>query len=522
MTLPIVLADRAYIPLKYVDEDIVEKNFVRKLYKDAACEKCDYYQERHCDICDDCPNYEGTVKLYTEREINGHDFVGVSIGKVAHVGKILNNQYSHDELRTIDKRATTKMRYKYRFLGQLYDYQKTALSQAIRAGYGLINAPARSGKTVMGSFLALRLGYKTLILADQIDFLQGFYETLCGSETQPALTDIPDVEKFHGKKLAGFCNRLEEFKKYDICLATYQTFLSPNGQKLLQKIKKLFGFLIVDEVHKTAAKCFSKVVNTFWAKHRYGLTATVKRKDGRDFIVGHVIGPVVAKPAVETLKPRVVFVETGAKPKNEYKTFVGALRFLEKAKGRNELIVDHVMRDIKAGHHIVIPVAFKSHVTTLVDMINKKAGKTIAAGFVGGGGKQNKDYRRKIVLAARQGKIKVVIGIRKIVQIGINVPKWSCIYEITPISNPPNFYQEISRVLTPMENKPQPIVRFFLDNLGASRGCLRTCLYKDGLYSMGAIIPKDQQKIAGKYTSKSKHIVTANEGGDPFGGMRRL
>ena len=46
------------------------------------------------------------------------------------------------------------------------------------------------------------------------------------------------------------------------------------------------------------------------------------------------------------------------------------------------------------------------------------------------------------------------------------------------ISNPPNHEQEVSRILTPLEGKRTPLVKYFVDNMGISKGCLRTCVFK--------------------------------------------
>ena len=512
MTTHLIVSDRIYIPENKVDHEKVEKIFLRSVYNDDKCEHCEFRPDRHCEQCDQCPNYIGTFKLHNEKEINGKQYIGIPVGARNKIPKITLDK----KFKVTDKRVSPKMKHDIKFIGTERDYQVKARKEMVKKGYGVLKSMARTGKTVMFTAVTCKLKKKTLIMASQQDWLDNFYETFYGNEEKgiEPMTNAPDIEKFEGKKIIGFCKRYEDFVKYDVCFATYQTFLSPKGKRLLKKIRSMFGVIGIDEVHDASATEMSKIVNAFKAKHRFGLTATDDRKDGKYFITESIIGPVQHTCKVKTLKPTVTFIESGFTPKKEYKLMHYALRALETDEARTKLIVKHVIQDVKAGHSVVIPVAFTSQMQTLVDAINKKYGKTIAAGFHG---KLRKDARKKLIADARSGKIKVVIGIRKIIQVGLNVPRWSCLYEISPISNPPRFLQETSRILTPMEGKLQPVIRFFLDNLGFSRGCLRTCMYKDGMIAMGFKFSVRDMELARKYTSKRK--ITPGGNGKVGGGI---
>ena len=492
---PIVLREKCWVPADYLDIAHVEAGFTHQLFEEARCTQCEYRSERPCDVCESCPGYGGTYVLYAEKCVGQTEYIGLPLGARKEIRKLIRLK----DYPKVDKRSVARMKTKgIEFTGTLLDYQRTAVDELKRIGYGLLEAPPRSGKTVMGIALAIELGYKTLILANQYDFLEQFYETLCGSSSQIPLTNIPDIEKFNGKRIAGIASRFEDYFKYDIVLSTYQTFISEAGQHRYDKIKSLFGTVIVDEIHRGNATHFSRVINNLYAKHRFGLTATPERKDKKDFIIENIVGPVVHTCKVQRLVPTVQFVRT--KFKREYKTWVYALRGLEQDKERNALILKHIAHDLAAGHSIVIPVTFTSHAKFLVDAINKQAGKRIATTFTG---QMTKAARRQVVLDARKGKVRVVVGMRQLVQLGINVPKWSCIYEIMPISNPPNFLQESSRILTPYDDKPTPLIKFFIDNMGISKGCLRTCIFKTCTPNGFKISPKQWARAA-PYLSRKR------------------
>ncbi len=506
MSTRIILKDRVYIPERKVDPEALERVLIRAVYNEDACSHCDFMQDRHSDSCDNCASYKGTYKLYNEVEIDNKNYYGVSIGYLDKLGKLLND--SDIKIRR-DERVEKKFKHAYELTGSLWDYQEVAVNEMIKFDNGFLESKPRTGKTVMGTALIIKLGVKTLIMGAQVDWLYGFYDTICGNADEGLVpfTNIPDVEKFEGKRLAGLCKSYEDFKAYDICLATYQTFLSAGGKKLLERVKRMFGCIMVDEAHDTAADQFCKTLNSFESRYRYGLSGTVDRKDGKIFIAHAVLGPVRHRTDVEVLKPEVNFIETGHNSNRNFTVVTYAHKELENNKSRTQLIIDTAIKHLHEGRSILIPVVHTEFLNTLVNGINKKWGSTIAVGFHGKL-KKTKTYneRKELVKKAREGKIRVVVGIRKIVQVGLNVPRWDTIYMVSPISNPPKMQQETSRICTPMAGKKTPKVVMFLDNQSFSRGCLRTCLYKNGFYAMKFKIPASEAKKVAKYTGRAKFV----------------
>lgn len=235
--------------------------------------------------------------------------------------------------------------------------------------------------------------------------------------------------------------------------------------------------VLAHNCHRANATAFSKVVSKIPARVKFGSTGTPDRKDGRELIMRDILGKVVVESNVESMIPLVSVVWTGFTPKHVYKNWTYANRWICNNEDRNVLIIDRVLKEIDNGHSIIIPCVFRDHIAELTRRINAEYGHRVADYFVGGGDKKNLARRELVLDEAKSGKLKVVVGTRSILQLGLNVPKWSAIFEICPISNKPNLKQETSRIRTPLEGKKTPEVIFFVDNLSQSTYCFKSSLH---------------------------------------------
>jgi superfamily II DNA or RNA helicase len=184
------------------------------------------------------------------------------------------------------------------------------------------------------------------------------------------------------------------------------------------------------------------------------------------------------------------------------------MRYLAKNEERNALIVKHAVKCIKAGRSLVIPVGLVDHANELTDAINKAMGKNVAVAFVSKG--LSKARRAEILEGARSYKIKCIVGIRSLVQTGINVPRWDTLFVVTPISNVPKFTQETSRIRTVVDGKKPPLILHFMESpFAPSTGCFRTCYFqtyiKDRFH-----ISDDTKKLAAAYLSTKKSSLNSS------------
>jgi superfamily II DNA or RNA helicase len=453
--------DGIYVPIRFVSQTTKEKldeEYTHHLFKkEEVCENCDYGPDRVCDVCESCANYTGTIKLFSYKKVDDKKYLRLPYGLKEETSTILNRKVEFKE-----RDRSRPMQKVPKFVAELRPDQKDCVRAMIKAEHGVLRSPPRSGKTVMGSAFVCKLGEKTLILAAQKDWLDNFYETFVGSDTQAPMTNIK-------KKRIGFPKKLAEFEQMDVCLCTYQMFLKPKGRKLLKKIRKMFGILLIDEVQTVGAPELAQIVNGLDVRYKIGVSGTPERKDQKELLIYGLLGPVFYTNEVKRLKPRLEVKQSGFKgPVPQSWTYI--VRKLENDPKRLKVIAQEAIADVKAGHLVVIPFTRIPVIKALTRAINKLHGKRIAAEFHGG---VKKEDRKAVIERARDYKFKVVVGNTSLLSTGINIPRASMLYQVTPASNIPKAQQRFSRVLTPMEGKPNPVIKYFLDDVDVVRRCMQ-------------------------------------------------
>lgn len=463
--------DSFYIQSKKLPEALRErmiKDNTLLFFEEKACTPCEFLPERRAsasglsDQCEQCAAFKGGAALASQVKMGKNKYMKLPIGDSIYLKKVMDS--AGIDFRVKEKFPVSPFKRPMKFTGIFKgQYQKDAANAIIKMKRGVIKAPPRSGKTVIASAAITKIGQKTIIMASQREWLLGFMETFIGSRTQVALTNCRPTQ-------IGIAKKFEDFLKYDICLVTVQTFYSEAGQNLLRRIRNMFPVVVVDEIHTGAAPKYAQVLSQLNCKWKIGLSGTPSRKDGRFSIMRKLIGPNIYEAKVERLRPQVRLVRTQYTQNSKGRAlWVRLVSALEKDPKRLKLIAQWAIKDAADSHMVLIPFAQVTPIKALVKAINIMAGKTIAYPFFGG---LKKDDRDKYLQAARRYKIKILVGNIKLLSTGTNIPRASAIYEVTPSSNLENVEQRISRVLTPYEDKPTPIVRLFLDNMNIRKRCM--------------------------------------------------
>jgi len=210
--------------------------------------------------------------------------------------------------------------YEEHFIYQNNDFeldsrQRAAVSAIVRKKQGIIHAATSAGKSAIIIAAIAEISEPTLIIVNRKICFEQLYDDAKkwlrdgnakrfdgGSDEDPVKTPLL------GRIIAG--------KK---TLGKITFALDKSASKLLERDPRIFdGFnvLIQDECHVSPCTTFQNVINRIPAERRYGLTGTLKRKDGMEFMIHSTFGKVIAKITAKELleADRVTPVEVKVTP----------------------------------------------------------------------------------------------------------------------------------------------------------------------------------------------------------------
>jgi superfamily II DNA or RNA helicase len=370
----------------------------------------------------------------------------------------------------IDERSTETLTRPITFTQKLYPNQQIVADVVLKSnGSGVIQAPPRFGKTVVMTYLTCKLGLKTLFLSHQVDLSKQALKTFW------RMTDLLEVETEKGRPLAGLVTDWRHLDQFEIAFMPYQKFI--NNEKSWDKLKEYssaFGLVLIDECHRSNAPRYSEVVSGFNCRWRIGVSATPKIKSKMDIVSRYTIGPIIVKGEADQVPCHVKIVKTGIlipfRGTNINVFFLAMLDYLQNHEQRNTFIKDYIAAYARAGHYCIAVSERIKMLDSITEML-KKDGFKVAAFH--GHAIKHKSQREQILQDARKGDIQILMANRNMV-LGLDIPRLTTFFNLTPSSNQPNYYQELSRVRTPFENKLLAYIVDFVDFHHISLGCLKS------------------------------------------------
>lgn len=150
-----------------------------------------------------------------------------------------------------------------------------------------------------------------------------------------------------------------------------QSLLTPNLPDT-EKLYHAFGTIIVDECHHIPAKTFREVIQHFHSYYLYGVTATPKRKNRDEKLIFMHIGNIIHDVIIpangmhdKQLSITIQNTELSAPFNASTDKVETLLNILIYDKARNEMIVNDVKRETRAGRKMLVLTERKAHVDIL-------------------------------------------------------------------------------------------------------------------------------------------------------------
>ena len=295
----------------------------------------------------------------------------------------------------------------------------------------IINAWVSWGKTFTGLAIAGKLGQKTLVIVHTVPLRNQWAK---------------EVEKVYG-----FTPGIIGSGKFDLDAP----IVIGNTQSLyrnIEKIRKEFGTIILDEMHHVSSPTFSKVIDTNYARYKIGLSGTIERKDGKHVVFRDYFGSKVFKPPKENfMTPEIHIVKS-------------EIRFMDGARIPWANRVTNLANNEEYRHTVALlaaTYAARGHKVLVVsDRVHflRSCAELVGDNAICVTGEVPHEQRETLLNEINYGNKNILFGTQAIFSEGISVNSLSVLILGTPINNEPLLTQLIGRVIREQEGKQTPVV----------------------------------------------------------------
>ena len=295
----------------------------------------------------------------------------------------------------------------------------------------IINAWVSWGKTFTGLAIASKLGQKTLVVVHTITLRNQWAK---------------EVEKVFGIK-PGIIGSGHFDANSPIVIGNIQTLY-----RNIDKIRKEFGTVILDEMHHVSSPTFSRILDTNYCRYKIGLSGTIERKDGKHVVFRDYFSPNVLKPPKENFMSPVVNI------------YHSEIRFLDGARIPWANRVTNLATTEEYRHTVAMLAAgyaIKGHKVLVVSdrvAFLKRCAELTGDKAICVTGDIPQEEREELINELRFGNKNVLYGTQAIFSEGISINELSCLILGTPINNEPLLTQLIGRIIRKEEDKLTPVI----------------------------------------------------------------
>jgi superfamily II DNA or RNA helicase len=259
---------------------------------------------------------------------------------------------------------------------------------------GLVQAPPGSGKTFLALYYISKIKKKTLIVVHENRLFDQWVQEI--------------KRRGRGKYTLGVFNG-SEHTFGDITLVLIQS-----GYRYKDSYPEFseYGVVIVDETHHASASTgiFAKFLHNIPAKYKFGLSGTLKRKDGMDFVVEYFLGEKLIEIPESKTKNRVLdfnvqFIDTKVSIDLPWNTRDGKPAYTIKEKNGKKVQVKNYLR-LKTHEFLEAITGFKGHNAYPKDISDDDI---IAIGLSGAAGVRNRLLIQEIISDIKIGYFPLVL-----------------------------------------------------------------------------------------------------------------
>lgn len=290
-----------------------------------------------------------------------------------------------------------------------------------------INALVGWGKTFTALHIAHKLGQKTLVVVHTA-FLRDQW--------------VKEVKELMGIE-PGVIGDGKFNINSPIVIGNIQSLV-----KVLDRLEKSFGTIVMDEAHHTPASTFTSLVDKMHSRYRIALSGTMNRKDGKHVMFRDFFGPKTYRPKQHnTLNPTIYLCKTGKKlPPG--KCWADKVTGLLLQRDYQELVAGIAEIQANKGHKVLVIADRVEFLENVHELLPDRS--ILVTGVT-------KD-RDEELLKITDGRRDIVCGSRAIFSEGISQNNLSCVILATPIAYASSLEQIIGRIQRLAEGKLSPIV----------------------------------------------------------------